>query len=190
MKLKYFSVWSLLAGIIIFSVAGCKDPYYPDINSSKTHYLVVEGFINPNGETNIKLTRTRTISKGDTAAYINETGAAISIEDNNSNVYPLNETGAGNYSGNYFLDSASRYRLHITTKDSRQYLSEFVQCKNSPPIDDLGWKFKDRNVQLFANTHDPNNNTTFYRWDLIQTWEFHSQYYTSLIHHPGFQKSG
>ena len=180
MKQNYFSVWNVLAGILILVVAGCKDPYFPKIDSSKTHFLVVEGFINPDGETNIKLTRTRTISKGDTAAYINETGASISIEDNNGNIYPLYETGQGNYSGSYFLDYTSRYRLHISTKDSKQYLSEFVPCKNSPPIDNIGWKFIDGNVQLFANTHDPNNRTTFYRWDFVQTWEFHSQYYSYL----------
>ncbi len=184
MKQKYFSVWCVLAGMAILCLAGCKDPYYPDINSSSSHYLVVEGYINPEGETNIKLTRTRTISKGDTAAYINEMGANISIEDNNGNIYPLNETGNGNYSGSYFLDDKARYRLRITTRDNKQYLSQFVPCKNSPPIDKIGWKFQDGNVQLFVNTHDPNNRTIFYRWDFVQTWEFHSQYYSTLVYDP------
>lgn len=188
MKPKYFLNLSIFAGIIILIFAGCKDPYYPNVTSSDIHYLVVDGFINSNGTTNIKLTRTRTISKGDTAAYINETGANVAIEDNYGNVYPLNNNGQGNYSAGYFLNSSYYYRLHITTSDSKQYVSDFVPCKNSPPIDKLGWKLKDGNVQLFVNTHDPDNKTIFYRWDFVQTWEFHSQYYSYFIYDPAAKK--
>lgn len=182
MKQKYFSVWQILAGIFILFVTSCKDPYYPDINSSAKHYLVVDGYINSDGITNIRLTRTRTISKGDTAAYINETGAYVYIEDNYGNIYPLYYNGDGNYSSNYNLNIYLKYRLQIRTNDSKQYVSDFVTCKNSPPIDELGWKFKDGNVQVFVNTHDPQNKTIFYRWDYVETWEFHSQYYSTLIY--------
>jgi hypothetical protein len=160
----------------------CKVPYEPPVNSSKTHFLVVDGFLNANGETNIKLSRTRNITSGDTAAYINEINANVIIEDDQNNVYPVYETGGGNYSANYFLNPNNKYRLHITTSDQKEYLSDFVPCKLSPPIDNLGWKFEDGSVQVFVNTHDPNNNTTFYRWDYTETWEFHSDYYTKLIY--------
>ncbi|MGN6530259.1 MAG: DUF4249 family protein, partial [Ginsengibacter sp.] len=39
-------------------------------------------------------------------------------------------------------------------------------------------------VQIFVNTHDPQNNTWFYRWDYQETWEFHSQYYSILKFDP------
>lgn len=168
----------IFIGLLFF--ASCKDPYFPTVNSSKSHYLVVDGYINSNGLTNIKLTRTRTISKGDTAAYINETGANIAIQDNQNNVYPLQEIGDGNYSSSNFLDVNNKYRLHIITTDNKEYVSDFVPCKVSPLIDNLGWKLQDGNVQVFVNTHDPNNHTTYYRWDYVETWEFHSQYYSYL----------
>jgi hypothetical protein len=173
---------AIVTGLVVF--IGCKDPYYPEVKSSTAHYLVVEGFINPEGTTNIRLTRTRAISKGDTASYINETGANVSIEDNNGNVYPLYDNGSGNYSAGYFLNANFLYRLHITTKDNRQYISTFVPCKNSPAIDEVGWKLNDKDVQLFVSSHDESNQTKFYRWDFIQTWEFHSQYYSSLVWDP------
>jgi hypothetical protein len=188
MMQKYFSGWRIVAAITILFFVGCKDPYYPEVKSSTAHYLVVEGFINPEGATNIRLTRTRAISKGDTASYINETGANVSIEDNNGNVYPLYDNGGGNYSAGYYsLNENFLYRLHITTKDNKQYVSTFVPCKNSPAIDEVGWKLNDKDVQLFVSSHDENNQTKFYRWDFMQTWELHSQYYSTLVYDPGSQ---
>lgn len=179
----YFS-WKWLMLLAVLFLTNCKVPYDPPIKSSKTHFLVVDGFLNVNGTTNIKLSRTRNISSGDTAAYINEINASVIIEDDQNNVYPLYETGSGNYSAYYPLNPDNKYRLHITTADQREYLSDFVPCKLSPPIDNLGWKFKDGNVQVFVNTHDPGNNTTFYRWDYTETWEFHADYYSTLIYDP------
>ena len=183
MNQKYFS-WKWMMVLAALFLANCKVPYDPPVKSSKAHFLVVDGFLNAVGTTNIKLSRTRNITSGDTAAYINEMNASVIIEDSQNNVFPLYETGNGNYSANYSLDPYAEYRLHITTADQKQYLSDFVPCKLSPPIDNLGWKFKDGDVQVFVNTHDPNNNTTFYRWDYTETWEFHADYYSTLIYDP------
>jgi hypothetical protein len=187
MNQKYFS-WKWMMFLAVLFLSNCKVPYDPPVKSSKTHFLVVDGFLNANGPTNIKLTRTRNISSGDTAAYINEINASVIIEDDQNNVYPLYETGGGNYSGDYPLSPYGTYRLHITTSDQKEYRSDFVPCKLSPPIDNLGWKFKDGNVQVFVNTHDPNNHTTFYRWDYTETWEFHSDYYSTLVYDPISEK--
>jgi len=160
---------------------GCKVPYDPPIKSSNAHYLVVEGYLNGNGQTNIKLSRTRNITQGDTAAYIIETGAHLRIEDEQNNILPLNESGNGIYTGNYFLYSGNKYRLHISTSNGKEYVSAFVPFKQSPPIDTINWNFKNGGVQIYANTHDPQNHTTFYRWDYTETWEFHSAYFSGLI---------
>ena len=162
----------------------CKVPYEPPVNSARQHYLVVEGYININGLTNITLTRTRTISPGDTAAYINETGANVVIEDNQNNLYPLAENGGGNYSSNYLLDSSHEYRLHITTSDNQNYRSNFVHCQASPPINNFYWDFNQGSVWVYINTADPNNKTHYYRWDYTETWEFHSQYHSTLKYQP------
>jgi len=172
----------LLSGfIVLLFFAGCKVPYDPPVKTLGTSYLVVEGYINTNGElTNIKLSRTRNITWGDTASYINESGALVVIEDNQNDSYPLYQSGGGNYTGSYNLNTSFKYRLHVTTADNKQYLSDFVACKQSPPIDNIGWKFNDKGVQIFVNTHDPANNTIFYRWNYTETWEFHSEYFSEV----------
>src|SRR6185312_13341741 len=180
---NYRGKWIWLLPLVVLS--NCKTPYDPQIKTSKDHYLVVEGFINPDGVTNIKLSRTRNITWGDTAAYINEANAKVIIEDDRNSVYSLFDMGGGNYSGNYYLDANAKYRLHIFTDDNREYLSDFVPCKISPPIQQVGWKFNNNgDVQIFVNTEDPTNNTRFYRWDYTETWEFHSEYISGFIYDP------
>jgi hypothetical protein len=188
MEQNHFSIKLLLYCIPVLSFAGCKVPYDPPVNSSKTHYLVVDGYLDGNGTTTIKLSRTRNISTRDTAADIMEKGAHLVIEDENNDTWPpLDEIGNGIYAGVFSLFPANRYRLHITTADGREYLSDFVSYKLAPPIDNITWDFKGGDVQLYANTHDPQNNTTFYRWSYEETWEFHSFYVSNLKFDPQTQ---
>jgi hypothetical protein len=71
-----------------------------------------------------------------------------------------------------------QYRLHIKTAAGKEYASDYVDVKTSPPIDSISWKRTGDGVQIYANTHDPNNASHYYRWDWQETWQFHSVYYT------------
>lgn len=184
MDQHHFSLKLLLYCVSVLFFVECKVPYDPPLKASKNHFLVVDGYLNSNGNTTIKLSRTRNITTGDTAAYINEVNAKVVIEDNNNNIYPLDENGGGNYSGNYFLNSNVQYRLHVITSDQKEYLSDFVDCKVSPPIEEVSWKFNEGGVQIYLNTQDQNNNTRFYRWSYTETWEFHSQYFSNIKYNP------
>ena len=179
MNKNNFPLSTFIVFICILFVSGCKVPYDPPVKSSNMHFLVVDGFMNANGMTDIRLTRTRNITWGDTAANINETGAHVVIEDESSSGMPLFEGSQGHYYGSYSLTPGARYRLRITTSDQKEYVSDFVTCKITPPIDNIGWKYNDAgDVQIYVNTHDPENKTIYYRWDYKETWEFHSQYYS------------
>jgi hypothetical protein len=175
-----------LTGIFVLTIAliGCRKPYNPPAITAVTNYLVVEGVINPGSDsTIIKLSRTVNLS-GKTA--INPvTGAVLTIESNQNTSYPLPEATKGNYvSPGLNLDNTRQYRLRIKTPDGKEYLSDFEQVKNTPPIDSIGFNLLGGNVpgiQIYANTHDPNNNTRYYRWDYQETWQFHAKYQSQLI---------
>jgi len=49
-----------------------------------------------------------------------------------------------------------------------------VPANVSPPIDSIGFKTVNNNLQVYVNTHDPNNATHYYRWDYTETWQFHA----------------
>lgn len=165
--------------IIILGIVSCKEIYNPNIQSPVTGYLVVEGFINSLGETNIRLTRTTKLV--DAASIIYEHFANLTIEGENNESYPLFETDSGKYHSNFLnLNNDVKYRLHIQTNDGSDYVSDFSKVKYTPPIDSVSWLRDDKGVHIYVNTHDDINNTKYYQWDFTETWEFHSLNISSL----------
>lgn len=137
----------------------------------------MEGYLNASEPTVIKLSHTRSISKNDTASRLPELNAKVIVEDDRQNSYLLKETGNGIYTIDAnFYNPDFKYRLHILTSSGKEYQSDFVPFKSSPPISNIDWNFKDNAVQLYANTEDPQNSTHFYRWNYEETWEYHTPY--------------
>jgi len=75
------------------------------------------------------------------------------------------------------INPASKYRLRIVTSSNIEYLSAYVPVQQSPAIDSVYWE-QNGDVNIYANTHDPQNNTRYYRWDYLETWEHHAYYET------------
>lgn len=181
---RYFLWPGLIACILAVCCTNCRIPYNPPVRSTGTGYLVVEGYIDGAAPTTIRLSRTRSVS--DTALPVIVVNAQVSIEDDHQDSYRLSNGGNGDYTiGQVSLNPAYRYRLHIFTPDGKEYLSDFVRMRQSPPIDSLSWKFKDDGVQVYANTHDPRNLTRYYRWEYSETWEFRTTYYSILKYENG-----
>jgi len=168
---------------------GCKEKYVSPVVSPATGYLVVEGVINSGaGETNITLSRT---SKLNSQAIVFETGAKVSVQSEDNSAIPLKEISNGHFLGtNLNLNTAKKYRLSIITKDGKTYQSDFSSVKNNPVIDSVNWRREGRDVQLYLNTHDPNNNTKYYQWEYAETWEIHSYYLSSLKYKVGTSSKG
>lgn len=165
--------------IVLFLGLSCKEAYNVPSPSPPTGYLVVEGFINSDGgQTSIILTRTTKLY--DSVDIVYEHNAAVSVEGENNESFPMYESNFGVYlSSPLSLNSNEKYRLHIRTSDGKDYLSDFSPVKATPPIDSVSWK-RENGVQVYINTHDPQNNTRYYQWKYAQTWEFHSAYYNNL----------
>lgn len=172
---------------LLVLLVGCKQRYDSPVHSPVTGYLVVDGVINSGpGMASITLSRT---SQFNNTNIVYEAGAAVSLQADDSSVYLLTERGQGVYAADSLnLNTALRYRLRITASDGKQYLSDFVAVINNPPIDSISWKQDNTGVQLYINTHNPQNNTRYYQWMYDETWEFHSPYLQVLkyqiLHFP------
>jgi len=178
MKSRYL----VLAGIIILLIANCTKPYTPTAITKAPNYLVVEGVINTgsNDSTLIKLSRTVPLSAG--VGTTPELNATITIQSDNNQSYNLHELGNGMYvSDDLSLANTHKYRLSINTTDGKNYVSDYIAPVSTPSIDSIGFTIKSNGLQLYANTHDPNNNTHYYRWDYTETWQFHSKYFSYYV---------
>jgi hypothetical protein len=153
---------------------GCKDPYVSPYKVPVTGYLVAEGYISGNTTSQFTLTRTIPLPGDSTLPTVD--GAGVQIEGSDNSTYPLTNTGNGVYSSldTLQLNTQIQYRLRITTT-SDQFVSDFVPYKITPPIDSINWvQNSDNSIEIYANSHDPMNNTHYYQWNFDQTYEYHS----------------
>jgi hypothetical protein len=174
-------------GPLLLILAGCVELYLPEVADSKPNYLVVDGFINGNGRTRIKLSRTTTLATATTPPL--EKGAKVDIVDNIGVRYALRENASGNYqSDSLLLSSMRQYQLRISlSAGSAIYESSLVPLKVTPPIDDLKWRLDNSQVQLLLSTHDASQQSRYYRWSFAETWEFNAAY-KSLLEYDQRQK--
>jgi hypothetical protein len=166
---------------LLLTYLGCVKPYEPAVITAANNFLVVDGIINcaPNSVTSIMLTRTRKLS--DTVTTIPENKAQLTIEAQEGGQYTLQEQGDGKYTSMPLsLDPGNHYRLKILTSDGQVYASDFAPVVITPPIDSLNWKQSGTKISIFVNTHDPKNNTRYYRWEYDETWEYHAAYESFL----------
>jgi hypothetical protein len=154
---------------------GCVKPYEPPVLEQGDSYLVVEGHLTSGSPTTILLSRTLSLSNKE--AIKAETAAMVTVESQSGTTYALQETASGAYTAELDLSAQEHYRLNIKTQEGKQYLSEYVPYKNTPPIDALSWVQKDNDaVYILANTSDPQNNTWYYRWEYEEDWEWRVPY--------------
>jgi len=164
--------------LILFIATRCKRDYSPPALQTNPNILVIDGFINMGANSTTAFNLSRTQKLGDSlGAYTPELQASVAILAANGNSYPLQELGNGAYSSTQLsLDPAQKYRLKITTRNGSQYESDTVSTRTAPSIDSLTWRQDDSsgNVIVSVNTHDPGNNSHYYRWFYSETWEYHA----------------
>ncbi len=178
--MKRTHTYLVFMSVLLFSFA-CKKAFEHEAITDSPSLLVVEGIINPGGQTRISLTRSLTISEK-TAAKA-EKGAKLQIEGSTNTIFPLTESSAGVYTlQSVNLSINQQYRLRIKTVAGKEYLSELMSIRTTPAIDSLVWKKDAGGVGIYVNAHDTNNKTTYYQWDYEETWEQHSFDFSAFIY--------
>ncbi len=187
-----------LAGLVLLGITawwGCKKLYAPPAITANNNYLVVEGIIAAaQDSTIIKLSRTVNVSGITTLNP--ESNATVTVQDDQNVSYSLPQIDSGKYGAPPLnLDNSHKYRLNITTTDGQTYSSDYVPVKVTPPIDSVYYKIQSTTIdyynhiqssglEIYADTHDPANNTHYYRWDYAETYIFQTDLETHYILDP------
>ncbi|HEX6223863.1 MAG TPA: DUF4249 domain-containing protein [Chryseolinea sp.] len=164
-------------------VAGCVEPYNPPAISETVDLLVVDGFLNIT-DNSARVTLSKATPLASDAGPVPELNAAVRIEDNDGDVYPLNEQAGGTYAlEDMGLSLSKRYRLVIVRGNGKEYFTDYIELLETPPIDSISWAPTARRdgINIFANTHDSKEKSPYYQWTFEETWEYNSKYFPSYI---------
>jgi hypothetical protein len=179
MKTRIFKL-ILCISVLLFSMS-CKKPFEHDAISDSATLLVVEGVINQGGQTNIVLSRTLKLS--DKSVVQMEKGAKVQVEGSNNSILPLSESSAGIYTlPATTFNTTLQYRLRIKTVAGKEYLSDLMSVRTTPAIDSLNWRREREGVGIYIDAHDSKNNTRYYQWDYMETWEQHSVEFSDYVY--------
>jgi hypothetical protein len=165
--------------IIIFCLVllgSCREPYQPPVILAQSDLLVVDGFLDGSDKScSVILSRSQNVS--DSNGPTMEKNATVQLEDSEGTLYPLMEVSPGNYSvSNVTIDSQLKYRLDIKTEAGKSYVSDFVEIKNTPPIDTVTWKALEPGLQFYVSTHDDSKKSIYYQYRFVETWEYVAPY--------------
>lgn len=175
--------------ILLLPLAACKQTYAPPVVADPPVFLVVEGFIENNGTDSTVFTLSYTV-KLDSSTFTPAPGATVTVEGSDNSSYPLGEVGNGKYGALLTtLNNSVTYRVHIFTAAGKQYASDYVPLVYNPPIDSISWVRQNnlpyQGIQIYANTHDPQNKTHYYSWKYQECWEFQSAFESYYTYVPG-----
>jgi len=152
--------------ILIYAMlllTGCIEEFDPPSEGFE-NLLVVEALLtDENQPFEVKLSRSMPL---DTIVWIPESGAQVSLSNGSGEKIGLEEVSEGIYrSWNISGKVGESYQLHIITSNGLSYVSDRVIMRDTPPIDSVTWKYEKiptgdvTGVQIYVNTHDPENNT-------------------------------
>lgn len=173
--------WNTCLFIVTVAIgASCVEPYPPPVTDANANYLVVNGFLNStDGRVDVRITRTIPLSATTRPPVV--TGASVTVEEENGSSITVREMGEGDYAIEGLpIDPSRRYRLRVVTPAGETCVSDYITLKATPPIDSVTWDTTPDGIRILVNAHDDTGQTIYYKWDFIETWEYHATYYSSL----------
>ncbi len=152
------------------------EPFTPKVAQENLNILVVDGFVNATDRSaTVRLSRSQPISELETADP--ETKATVTINTSTGISYSLLEKNLGEYKvKDLVIDKTALYKLRILTASGREYVSDTISIKATPPIDSLGFSISNNGeiLSVHVNTHDSENKTRYYGWDYIETYQYYA----------------
>lgn len=183
------NIFSLISLILLFG--NCVSEFNPPSEGFED-LLVVDGLLTDEDEVfEVKLSRSFQI---DTFEVAPESGARVKLisgSGESQDLYEVSSRGIYQSSSPINPQIGMSYKLIIQTQDGDNYESAEVEMRKTPEIDSIVVKREDQptadlmGVQVYTNTHDPDNSTRYYRWEWEETWEFLMPYDAYLIWNDG-----
>jgi hypothetical protein len=165
----------------------CTYPYTPELEGSRGTLAINGKVTDQGGYQYIEISRT--VAPQDEEKAMPETGYAIEVQDDEGNIFPGTEMEPGKYAcwmDQAYLAPGKSYRLMVTDDRGRVYLSEFDKMLPCPEIDSITYEIREqptenpdqnyKGIQFYVHTDGSGDYARNFRWELEETWEYHSSY--------------
>ena len=135
MSIKDFGIKFIGASLVILTA--WLEPYPPPEGTLDLDILVVDGFLNStDGSASVRLSHAVPLSNDVTFEAEADATVRIQADDGNSFVLALQDSGVYIATG-LEIDPNRKYQLQIRTSENQEYVSDFIEIKQSPEIDSV-----------------------------------------------------
>ena len=171
--------------LVLVQLSACIKPYEPELKDDSTQKYVVQGMISSvEGYQEINVSLTSAVNQ---PHYIGLNGCLVEILDDQNNTFTLDDNSNGNYKvwiDQAYLQAGRSYKTRITTPNGDILESVFERMPLGPNIDDVYYEIENQptnnpdiwytGLQLYTNLVAHEQDSKFYKWKLIETWEYHA----------------
>lgn len=189
-------------GILVISMlllTCCIKTYEPVIQSKDELKYVVTGQVN-NGD-QVQKVNVSTTSPFSLPEYKPVTGCIVTIIDAKGNSYSTLDKKDGNYETvipESELTPGSKFKVDILTPDGTKIVSDFDSINECPEVDSIYYVVDTlpsvnpyisiKGIQYYVNLNAENISSRYFRWEVIETYEFRAVYpiewiYDGKVHH-------
>ena len=169
-------------------LTSCIMPFEPHINIADINKYVVSGQVTDNNEYQI-VTISMASPVGD-PQYIPVSDCFVHITDDKKNKFTMQESEPGIYKvqiDRSFLKPGTAYKVSIIAPDGAIIESDFDRMPKCPEVDSAYFKVREhlsaeisnqivKGIQFYLDLDGGNIASRFFRWELIETWEYHVDY--------------
>ncbi|WP_372650860.1 DUF4249 domain-containing protein [Draconibacterium sp.] len=185
-----------ISGILfmILMLGSCIERYYYDAHDDFEPKMVIEGMISDGREVQ-EVIVSSSVSP-DSGVFLPMSGCIVEVSDEHGNIYSFSESESrkGVYLGvidKEDLTTGSRFKLNVTSWKGKQYESSFEEMPLAPPIDSISYRYEVyetaedivpvEGLQFYIDLNTGPEYSDYYRWKLVETFEYHSSYPIQLF---------
>jgi hypothetical protein len=177
-------LWLLVSISLTFNL--CIDPFEPDINEEKNLITIDGCLIKGQEKQTITITSSSSLME---AEFIPVENCIVKIIDGSGNEFMFYEESAGIYIAEIddkYLQYNRNFQLVFSTPEGNTYESAHETLLESAPVDSFYYVKENQysssseeleeRVQFYVDLKAPEEGSRYYRWELVETFEYHSPY--------------
>jgi len=198
---------AMIKRLLIISLIGlpsvftsCIDRYYLDEQRSVVSRIVVDAVITDKSSIQtIVLSETSSPEKPQVIG-LSRCVVLVIDGDNHQFTFTENLQKPGTYFGTIdtaFMGPNSRFMLSFYTPEGTHYISDYEEITSCPPVDSVYYEIQhlptsdpeqfEDGIQFYVNLNSSEEKSRYYRWNVTETWEYHSTWPISLYYEGGFK---